>query len=73
VFLGRVGDPLGYNFVAGIVNGEVLCFQPVITLLQELFLTAGNSKFSDFYFSEASIIETILHNFPVIYWFSWDF
>ena len=22
VFLGRVGDPLGYNFVAGIINGE---------------------------------------------------
>jgi len=67
VFLGRVGDPLGYNFIAGIVNGEVLCFQPVIFLLQELFLTTGNFKFGDFCFSETSIIETILHNFPLIY------
>ena len=73
MFLGRVGDPLGYNFVAGIVNGEVLCFQPVIALLQELFLTAGNSKFGDFYFSETSIIETNLHNFLMIYWFPCDF
>jgi len=69
----RVGDPLRYNFVAEIVNGEVLCFQPVIALLQELFLTASNSKFSDFYFSKTSIIETISHNFPVIYWFPWNF
>ena len=67
MFLGRVGDPLGYNFVAEIVNGEVLYFQPIIALLQELFLIAGNSKFSDFYFFETSIIETNFLNFPMIY------
>ena len=59
VFLGRVGDPLGYNFVAGIVNGEALGSQSVTTPLKELFLIASNSKLHDFYFSGTSIIETI--------------